>query len=130
MTIKLSRLSKILKKVMYKDKLDVYRYRIQENDGNSYENVQEPLMLYSQIPCKISNGFRDLPEEDSFMLNPTNQHIAIFCEPHWDIRKGDKLILHRLDDEGNEIEQLVEFAGKPNKEVTHQEIQIVDRKYA
>lgn len=130
MAIKLGKLSKVFKQVMYKDRMDVYHYEIREVAGDSYDAEEEPVPAYLGIPCKISNNFKDLPEEDSFMLNPTNQHLSIFCEPHYDIRKGDKIIIHRLDDNGEEIEQIIEYAGKPNKEITHQEISLVDRRYA
>lgn len=128
--LKISGLSKILKVTMYKDKLDVYRSSLKQNDSFTYESSENPVPVYLGIPCRISNNFKDLPEEDSFLLNPTNQHLSIFCENVYDIRKGDKLVAHRLDDNGEEIEVLHEYAGKPNKEITHQEISLIDRKYA
>lgn len=130
MALRLGKLAGILKKVMYQDRMDVYHYQIQEVSGDSYQAEEEPVVAYLGIPCKISNNFKDLPEEDSYLLNPTNQHLSIFCEPHYDIRKGDKIIVHRMNDNGEEIETITEFAGKPNKEVTHQEISLVDRRYA
>lgn len=130
MTIKLSELSKVFKKLMYKDRMDVYRFSVQPNNEYSYDNVENAVPVYTGIPCKISNNFKDLPEEDSFMINPTNQHISVFCEPSYNILKGDKLVLHRMDDLGNEVETLTEFAGKPNREISHLEISLVDRRYA
>ena len=130
MTIKLSGLSKVFRRLMYKDKMDVYRFSVQPNNEYSYDNVENAIPIYKDIPCKISNNFKDLPEEDSFMINPTNQYVSVFCEPSYKIQKGDKLVLHRMDDLGNEVETFTEFAGKPNVEVTHLEITLVDRQYA
>lgn len=128
--LKLSSLAKFLEQTMYKDRMDVYRLKTVENEGLTYQNIVDPIPIYKNVPCRISNNFKDLPEEDSYMINPTNQHLSVFCNPELVIEKGDKLIIHRLDDNGAEFELLTQFAGKPNREINHQEISLVDREYA
>lgn len=115
---------------MYKDKLDVYRLELKRNDDYSSTNQEIATPIYMGIPCKLSNNFHDLPEEDSFLVNPTNAHISVFCDPMYNIKKGDKLVAHRLDDNGNEVETISQYAGKPSIEINHQEIMFVDRDYA
>lgn len=77
MAIRIGGTRKIFKKYMYKDRFEVYRLTQKENDDFTVNNqVLEPL--YTNEPCKVSLNYQDLPEEDSLLVNPTNQHIGIF----------------------------------------------------
>lgn len=128
--LKLGKLSGFFKKLLYKDTMDVYRLQLRKNDDFSSTNEQIVTPVYMGIPCKISNNYHDLPEEDSFLVNPTNAHYSVFCEPTYKIRKGDKLIIHRFDDNKKEVETINQYAGKPSIEINHQEITLVDKEYA
>lgn len=129
MAIRIGGTRKIFKKYMYKDRFEVYRLTQKKNDDFTVNNqVLEPL--YTNEPCKVSLNYQDLPEEDSLLVNPTNQHISIFCDPKLDIRKGDKIIAYIMDDRGNVLDTFTDFAGRPEKHTSHQQFALVNRGYA
>lgn len=63
---------------MYKDRMEVYRLGLTMGEDFTVSNEQSVQPIYTKIPCKISLNYQDLPEEDSLLINPTNQHIGIF----------------------------------------------------
>lgn len=130
MVIKIGFTRKLFKSLMYKDRMEVYRLGLTMGEDFTVSNEQSVQHIYTKIPCKISLNYQDLPEEDSLLINPTNQHIGIFCDPSYDIRKGDKIKAYVLDDHGNVLDTYTDYAGRPEKHTSHQQFALVNREFA
>lgn len=123
MVMKLSGFGSLLQ-LMYKDKMDVYRYsQYEEEDGSTYIGLSDKP-IYSQIPCRVSFVTNDISEPTAEDINHLSLHIKIFCAANTDIKKGDKLVAYRMGDNGEVLETYTGKASKPRQYVTHKEISL------
>jgi hypothetical protein len=82
------------------------------------------------VPSSNSPPASAVKDAELVPLNPTNQHIGIFCDPSYDIRKGDKIKAYVLDDHGNVLDTYTDYAGRPEKHTSHQQFALVNREFA
>lgn len=110
----------------YTDIMDIYRHvEVMNTDGTSGIQISQ-MPLYTGIKCRISFENRDASNTISEDTNPINLQIKIFCEPSVDIKKGDKLIVYRNDDNGNIMSSYEGIANLPFVYTTHKEIEITE----
>lgn len=106
----------------YTDKLSINRHvEIQNDDGTSYIALPKPP-LYEGVACRISFTQSDNSDGDNVDNNPLHLQVKIFCGNGVDIKKGDKLIAHRLDDAGGILATYEGIASMPSTYVSHQEV--------
>ena len=125
MVMKLSGFSKVLNQ-LYTDKMSVFRYTETLNDDGTVGTglVEQPVI--EDKPCRISFPSTDNPETTKEDSNPIYLQIKVFCNADLDVKKGDKLIVSRLDDNGNIIKSYKGTANLPLQFVTHKEILLVE----
>ena len=108
MVIKIGFTRKLFKSLMYKDRMEVYRLGLTMGEDFTVSNEQSVQPIYTKIPC----------------------NIGIFCDPSYDIRKGDKIKAYVLDDHGNVLDTYTDYAGRPEKHTSHQQFALVNREFA
>lgn len=115
--MKIGGLKKYLE-VLHKDRMFITRpEKIKDPDGSSRVIIPD-TPKYSDVPCRISFGTysdADNPNSQTDVNNPIFQQITIFCDPAVDVKKGDKLLLQKMDDDGNIVETYEGMTGnRPN----------------
>ena len=81
------RLKKLLDRYMYKDTATIYRCD-EAPDGpvDDYEEV----MVYENIPCKLSQYGKDLNFKATDMAPEVNENLRMTCNPAYDIQPNAK----------------------------------------
>lgn len=103
---------------MYTDKLEVWRLTdmVNPDTGSSYQ-AYAPVAEMVDKPCRLSYdkyGQADkapIPEGDE---NPISFQPVIFFPNEYDVRKGDKLVVKRLDAEGNLLAIITGISALPS----------------
>lgn len=123
--MKLSSAANILSK-LYTDTMNITRLQeITGEDGTSRMVVpDEPL--YVGIKCRISFSSADNPDGATDSNNPQHLQIKVFCDPGVDVKKGDALLVNRLNDDGSILASYKGTANLPQSYVTHKEISLVN----
>ena len=109
-------LKEVLHRLMYHDRVDVYRLKnVQAADGSD-DYAEEETPVYERLPCKLSQYGKDLT------TNKTERAVSVFvdlrlcCDPAFDIRANDRVVVLR---QGKRMEFV---AGISFPYQTHQEI--------
>ena len=125
--MKLGSYRKILEST-FTDSMDVYRYTTIVDSVDRTSKVSLPeTPTYSSIPCRISFNAADNPDDGQYASNPLYLNIKTFCAYNTDIKKGDMLVLRRLDDDG--VTVLATYNGTSNMPlsfVTHKELHFLE----
>lgn len=119
--MKIPNMSNILEK-LYNDELTVYRKQTKINEDGTTSNELITAPIYEKIPCRISTSKVDNPQSNEEDINTKYLEIKVFCNPSYEIKKGDTLVCSRKN-ELNEI--LVTYKGLSNLPlvyISHQEI--------
>lgn len=113
-----------LYELLYRDRMDITSVQeTTDEDGatvNGYPNVPQQV----DVPCRISFSSKDTPKETGELYNKVETYPIIFCSPSVNVKAGDKIVVRRLDDEGNVYETyegMLAISGRSNKYETHQE---------
>jgi hypothetical protein len=123
--MKLSKFSKLLTP-MYTDIMTVYRTEPKENsDGTTSVKLSE-TPVYEDIPCRISTTKADNSESTADDTNPQYSEIKVFCAPDYVIRKGDKIVAVKKQDDGTTLITYTGTANLPFAFVTHKEIVLAE----
>lgn len=123
--MKLSGFGHILK-IMYTDKMSISRCVETENADGTTDVSTNEKPVYIDIPCRISFSATDNPESNKEDTNPKYLQIKVFCNPEVDVIKGDKLVVSKLDDNGNVITTYTGTANLPQQFITHKEVLLVE----
>lgn len=123
--MKLSSFSNVLS-ALYTDKMSVFRYVETKNADETVSVELKKVPEISDQPCRISFPTTDNPETTKEDSNPIYLQIKVFCSVKLAVKKGDTIIAHRLDDNGNIIKSYKGTANLPLHFVTHQEILLVE----
>ena len=118
-------IQRIHKKIMYKDKCDVYEFVKETKENGAKSTRKNKVPKYMDVPCKISFSLRTW---DNFThkyvdTTPYEKQPKIFMEVEYKIEAGDYLEARRFDPESGEI--IAEYkgqAGLPQVCLSHQEI--------
>jgi hypothetical protein len=106
--------------------MTVYRRAPAENeDGTTSVKLLE-APVYEDIPCRISATRADNAESTEDDTNPQYSEIKIFCAPDYIIRKGDKVVAIKKQDDGTTLITYTGTANLPLAFVTHKEIALVE----
>ena len=90
------RLKKLLARYMYKDTATIYRCD-EAPDGpvDDYEEV----MVYENIPCKLSQYGKDLNFKATDMATEVNENLRMTCNPAYDIQPNDYIVIQHQGQE-------------------------------
>ena len=110
---------------MYTDKMSISRYTETENTDGTTSVSKNLEPVYTDIPCRISFNQNDNPESLADDANPIFIQIKLFCKADVDIKKGDGIMVNRLDSDGSVLATYKGVSNLPIVYTTHKEIQIV-----
>lgn len=116
---------KIHKKLMYKDKCDIFKFEKQVNPNGSKSTIQTKVPVYADVPCKISFNDRiwDTFHHNAMDTTPYQKQPKIFMEVEYKIKPGYYFIATRFDEGTNEIiAQYEGQCGLPQVFLSHQEL--------
>lgn len=83
-------LKSLLRHIMYRDKATVYRAtETEEGFVNDYEDV----VVYENIPCKLSQGGNGLIINQSDMVPRVTENLKMSCDPEYDIQPNDYVVI-------------------------------------
>lgn len=123
MALSFKKLSKLYG-LLYKDRMDITSVVEGTDDDGATVNNYPSTPQQTDVPCRISLSSKDAPKETEDLYNKVSNNPIVFCEPTVDVKAGDKVIVRRLDDEGNVYETyegMLTISGRANKYETHQE---------
>ena len=79
-------------------------------DGSTASILPEGY-LYTDLPCRLSfTSYTDNPVLID-ITNPVRKQVKIFCDPTFDIKKGDFITVKKCDEEGNIIREYEGMTG-------------------
>ncbi len=107
--------------ILYDDRFDIYRTDKALNDDASTHIFYEEEPLYSNVPGRISFVSDDRGTDYEVDSTPIRYDPKLFCASDVDIKAGDYIVIHRLDDKGNVTHTYKGRASKPSWYTTHQE---------
>ena len=110
------RLKKLLNRYMYKDTATIYRCD-EASDGpvDDYEEV----MVYENIPCKLSQYGKDFNFKATDMAPEVNEKLRMTCDTVYKIQPNDYVVIQH---QGQEFRL---NAGQAFAYPTHQEISLL-----
>jgi len=97
----------------YIDEMDIYPLTLVRKANNSTANIISPTASVTAQSCKIS--FKPKPDQSDVMAsanNPINQQINVFCSPIVPVKKGDKLVLRKMNEDG--VTVMATYSGNTN----------------
>lgn len=106
----------ILHRMMYRDRVDVYRLRAVKAEDGSDDYAEEETPVYEGIPCKLSQYGKDPTTAKTERAVSVFVDLRLCCDPAVDIRANDRIVVLR---EGRRMEFV---AGISFPYPTHQEI--------
>lgn len=110
----------------YTDNMDIYRHTQVTNADGTIGIGIPATPVHSKVKCRLSFESRDYPKSDLEDTNPINLQLKIFCGPYTDIKKGDRLVANRIDENGNVMKSYQGTANLPFIFATHQEVEVVE----
>lgn len=118
-------IQRIHKKIMYKDKCDVYEFVKETKENGAKSTRKSKVPKYMDVPCKISFSLRtwDNFTHKNVEVTPYEKQPKIFMEVEYKIEAGDYFEARRFDPKSGEI--IAEYkgqAGLPQVCLSHQEI--------
>lgn len=111
---------------MYVDTMTVYHYVASTNADGTTSTKRSQIAAYTNIPCRISATRPDNSESSLVDKNPQRSEIKVFCSTKYDIRKGDKIVASKKQDDGSVLITYTGTSNMPLKYVTHIEAVLVD----
>ena len=114
-------LKRILHRLMYHDRTDVYRLKkVQAADGSD-DYAEEEMPIYAALPCKLSQFGKELTTSKTERATSVFVDLRLCCDPVIDIRANDRIVVLR---HGRHMEF---FVGVRFPYPTHQEITLRKR---
>lgn len=110
----------------YTDKMNIYRHTSQLNSDGTKSTKLIQTALSTDLACRISFTAKDPSESSAEDINPIYLEVKVFCGPKVDVKKGDKLVVHRLDDDGTVLATYTGIVNMPLSFVTHKELHLVE----
>lgn len=110
--------------LLYRDRMDITSVEEATDEDGATVNGYPSTPQQVDVPCRISFSGKDAPKEPDQLYNKVEIQPVIFCNPMVNVKAGDKIVVRRLDDEGNVYETyegMLAISGKSNKYETHQE---------
>lgn len=108
---------------MYKDKVDIYRYELVDNeDGTTGE---ERIKAYNDVPCHISVSSADERQAGIVDYDKNTTSIKLFLKPTVNIKKSDFVIAKRFVF-GKHVQTYRGFASDPFVYELSQEVIVHD----
>ena len=121
--IKIGKYRKYLE-MMYCDEFDIYPLQLIVKPNKTTANQIATSPTQTNISCKIS--FKPKPDQSNVMgnaTNPINQQICILTSPNIAVKKGDKLVIRKLSENGQTMATYSGTTGSnPKMFEGHQEI--------
>lgn len=116
---------KIHKKLMYKDKCDIYEFKKELDDNGATKTRKQKVPKYLDVPCKVSFSLRtwDTFSHKMVDVTPYEKQPKIFMEVEYKVEPGYYFEVRRLDDITKEV--IAEYKGQcglPQVCLSHQEI--------
>lgn len=106
----------ILRRMMYHDRVDVYRLRAVKAEDGSDDYAEEETPVYEGIPCKLSQYGKSLTTDKTERATNVFIDLRLCCDPAVDIHANDRVVVLR---QGRRMEFV---AGVSFPYPTHQEI--------
>ena len=114
---------------MYFDKFSIKRYVEIKNDDGTTDVSEEPEVILSDIPCRLSVIKEDEHNLKSDDVNVRDIKFKLFCNPDVEVKKGDMLEIKVI--KNNITVQIVSgIAGQPAMYDISQEIRIKSNEVA
>ena len=115
-------LKRILHKIMYKDRATVYRHQrtVRENGAAT----SEPVLVYENVPCKLSQYGKDIASHIEDRAAILSEDLRLCCDHDYVIRPNDVV---QVSHQG---QRFTLHAGQRFAYPTHQEISLRRRKEA
>ena len=123
MALSLKKLAKLYE-LLYSDRMDITSAQEDIDEDGATVNGYPGTPQQKDIPCRISLSSKDAPKGKEELYNKVETYPIIFCSPAVTVKAGDKIVVRRLDNEGNVYETyegMLAISGKSNKYETHQE---------
>lgn len=117
----------VIYELLYKDRMDVYSVQESTDEDGATVTGYPTTPQQQDVPCRISLSSKDAPKEKEDLYNKVELYPVVFCGLSVSVKAGDKLVIRRLDDDGNVYETyegMLSISAKPNKYETHQEFMI------
>ena len=111
---------------MYSDLMTVYRHAPSTNADGTTSTKLSSIAVYKDIPCRISTTKPDNAETNLDDKNPLYADVKIFCGSQYSIKKGDKIVAIKKQDDGTTLITYTGTSNLPFVYPTHIEIGIVD----
>lgn len=129
MAINIRSTGKLLESMMYGDKMSVYKHEeIILEDGSTQKGLKAFADIDS-VPCKISYKTMDSPDSGT-LEHRVITVLKLFLSLDYKISKGDYIEATRTDTMSGETIVYVGYSGEPNRYDNHQEIELIDSRYA
>lgn len=123
--IKLAKFGKLLE-VTYNDKFTVWRHQdVNNDDGTTSSKLKEVAEIINKA-CRVSTTRPDQAQSTKDDTNPKYAELKVFTSPSHNVRKGDKLVAIKYQDDGTILTTYRGTCNKPMVYPTHQEIVLVD----
>lgn len=113
-----------LYELLYQDRMDITSVEETTDEDGATVNDYSTTPQQTDIHCRISFPDKDAPKEPGELYNKVEIYPVIFCSPTVNVKAGDKIVVRRLDDDGNVYETyegMLAISGRANKYETHQE---------
>ena len=123
MALPFKKLAKLYE-LLYRDRMDITSVQEGTDEDGATVNDYPNTPQQQDVPCRISLSSKDAPKEPGDLYNKVETYPVIFCSPTVAVKGGDKIVVRRLDDEGNvyeTFEGMLAISGRSNKYETHQE---------
>lgn len=131
MAYSIRKYSKIFEKVMYGDKVTIYRYgdKVNEDGSTSVNKNANPVEDMDNIKCKFSFKYTDNPMDSTEDNKPMNRIVSLHCGLEYNILEGDYIIGTRKDELSGITQTIKGQCNKPNRVGHHQEILIAEMEF-
>lgn len=126
MKLPLKKLAKVYE-MLYHDRMDITSVEESADEDGATINAYPDIPQQKDVPCRISLSSKDAPIGPEELYNKVEIHPIIFCGPTVDVKAGDKIVVRRLDSDGNVYETyegMLSISGRANKYETHQEFML------
>lgn len=87
-----TQMQNVLKKIMYKDRVTIYRLREMTADDGSDDYSTEEERIAENVPCKLSQSNALRADKTAQAVN-VSIDLRLYCAPDIDIRETDRLVV-------------------------------------
>lgn len=120
------------KKIMYKDKCDVYEFEKTKDENGATRTRKNKVPKFLDVPCKISFSLRtwDTFNHKYMDVTPYEKQPKLFMEVEYKVEAGYYIEARRFDPlTGELIAEYKGQAGLPQVCLSHQEILLDTKGY-